>query len=312
VSPIFDGIEVDISELPFSQAYWERIERFLFVHKSVLHAMGPSGYLDSKSSDSFPTNINDTAANIYYASNVGSFLGRLAVSSTYFVGSRFTTAVVYGCDGHQMNTALRILEKSDSMRDHTFLSAWLFTELQWDQMLGRLTRFLTATNNVDTKLQVNNPNRKTSRWKELKIMRARRLHNMLRQCRLESGAMIDEITTITQPQVQELLDDVERLLSSQGDSTPSLRSRSSKSSYESPTKQQGDPMAAKLVSDHEFRSSGKLQRRLKEISRNYNIVISRCERGLNNLTFTRDDVRTGSFPMKYQNDTDHLVAIPRP
>lgn len=61
-------------------------------------------------------------------------LDGIAISSTYFIKSKLTLAVIYGCSREQMDRLEALLQRSPEVRSHPFLMAGLFAELQRDRV----------------------------------------------------------------------------------------------------------------------------------------------------------------------------------
>ncbi|KAM7208135.1 hypothetical protein V8F20_001415 [Naviculisporaceae sp. PSN 640] len=258
-------VEESLMSLPFAEKYWREVTQALFVHKSVMMVMEES--LALSFSALFPTEIKGAEAEIYLASNFGGFPGRIAISSTHFINSKFTTAVIYGCDTDQMQHVTDLLRRSPDVRGHRLLSIGLFSELQRSRLERGVADFrYTSTGMMIEFGAFDARNRRRMSeddhwWLNVQLREHRQVAIRLAE---ESRAAKAHLDTI-----METLNESEPRKGSEAYATTSdPHNNVSRSSTSAQTK--------------------RFKRRFRDISLQYESLAGICQTQLDNMTFVRD------------------------
>ncbi|GAB1312325.1 Cora-domain-containing protein [Madurella fahalii] len=132
VLPVQTNPEVPsgLQYLPIERNIWKQIAQRFKLHSVIRKALqrkkSYSTCLTSKSTIE-PVELFTAVISAAWPSNI-------AISSTYFTKSKLTLAVIYGCNGMQMKKIEDLLKMSPEVRDHPFLMAGIFAELQRDRV----------------------------------------------------------------------------------------------------------------------------------------------------------------------------------
>ncbi|KAK3356675.1 hypothetical protein B0T25DRAFT_137765 [Lasiosphaeria hispida] len=241
---------------PFSLPRWQQVTKNFRLHNVICKALrrgkSYSAYLVDDSDSRHGT------VEMYTAVMSSEWLNNIAISSTHFKSSNLTLAVIYGCDGEQMERIKQLLAASPEVRGHPLLMVGVFAELQRDRLEDLVLETEKQLDTLFSQLGVNKPDipKHSLTWD---------LSRQLRSVRLRAKKVEEEAKT-TKGELSKMITRIRE--ASEETSSPKDLDRPSVKSFAT--------------------SAERFTDRFLEICNELESMMVRCRIGLDEATFARE------------------------